>query len=153
ILEPAAAQRIVLETQRHPEIRTVKVAVLGKDVAYAARDLAAHRNTAVAISHLTAANDDVFRRHGHPPPVVIAAGVDRYAVIASSEDAVLDQHVATGFGIATVCVWPSFIGRVGLALDVHAAHRHVRAKHGVNLPHRRMAKCYTFDQDILAAIR
>src|SRR5205807_2915433 len=36
ILEPAAAQRVVLEAQRHPEIRTVEVAVLGKDVADAA---------------------------------------------------------------------------------------------------------------------
>ena len=68
--------------------------VLRKDVTHPARDLAADGDGAVAVLHLTATDDDIFRRHGHASPVVIAAGVDRYAVITGGEYTFLDQDIA-----------------------------------------------------------
>ena len=38
------------------------------------------------------------------PAIGVAAGLDRDAVVAGVEDAVLDEHVAAGFGIAAVVV-------------------------------------------------
>src|SRR6266702_5622217 len=104
------------------------------------------------VLHLTAADDDVFRGHGHASPVVVAAGVDRYAIIAGRKRTVLDQNIAARLRIATVCIWPSFVGGVGFALDVHAAYGHIRAEHGMNLPHRRTSKRDSFDQNVLTAI-
>src|SRR5439155_18402762 len=60
ILEPAAAQRVVLETQRHPEIRTVHMTVFSEYVANPGRDLASYGDAAVAVLHLAAADDYVF---------------------------------------------------------------------------------------------
>ena len=69
--------------------------VLGEDVAHSGGNLAAYGDAAVTVFHLTAANYEVFGRHGHAPPVVVAAGFDRNAIVARCEHAVFDQDVPT----------------------------------------------------------
>jgi hypothetical protein len=85
---------------------------------------------------------DVLHRHVHAPPIVVAAGLQRDAVVAGVERAAFDQHVAARLGIAAVVVrpmavdddaatitlvdrtgWISHIGelRIGDAVDEHVA--------------------------------
>ena len=73
-----------------------------------------------------------------------SAAVDAIAHVVI-EDAVFDQDVLAGFGIAAV--------RVGAeALAGHAAHRDVPAQHRVDQPERRVANGDALDQDVFAAL-
>ena len=51
--------------------------------------------------------------------VVVATRLDGDAIVACIKDTILDQHVTTCFGIATVVVRP-------VRLDMHAAHDDVQ---------------------------
>ena len=82
----------------------------------------------------------------HAAAVVVAARLDRDAVVAGVERAALDQHVAARLGIAAVVVRP-------VAADRDVAHRDVLAQHRMDLPHRRVDDRHALDEHVAAAIR
>src|SRR4029079_1102978 len=103
-LDQPAAGRVGLEPQHAIEARAVHAALLREDVPRAAGDLAADDDAAVPVAHVAVADDDVLDRRVQPPSVVVAAGLERDAVVAGVERALLDQHVAARFGVAAVVV-------------------------------------------------
>ena len=86
------------------------------------------------------------RRHVDAPPVGVAPGLDRDAVVAGVEVAAFDQHVAARLRITAVVVRT-------VRLDPYAAHGDVRAQHRIDLPHRRVPDRHALDQDVAAAVR
>src|SRR5579883_2213170 len=145
IFERPAAHGVVLQAQGALQVRAAHLAVADKDIADATRDLAADRYAAVAVLHRAVADDQVFARDVDPPPVRIAAALDRDAIVARVERAALDQNVAAGFGIAAVVV-----GTV--AVDLHIAHDDVLRKNRMNLPHRRISNRDVLDQNVLRPV-
>ena len=103
-------------------------------------------DAAVAVLHRAVADDDVLDRHVHAPAVVVAAGLERDAVVAGVEGAALDQHVAARLRIAAVVVR-------AVAADRHVAHRDVLAEDRMDLPHRRVDDRDALDEDVAAAVR
>src|SRR5262249_7043875 len=141
----AAAFGVRFEAQRAVEVRAVHLAVFDEDVAHAARNLAAHHDAAVPVLHDAIADDDVFGRRRDEAYVVVPARFDRDTIVARVGYEIFDQHVASGLRIAAVIVR-------AVTDDSYAAHRHVRAEHGMNLPHRRIVDRDAFNQDVAAAI-
>ena len=78
-------------------------------------------------------------------PSSLRPGLDRDAVVAGVERAVLDQHVAARLGIAAVVVR-------AVAADRYAADGDVLAEHRVDLPHRRVDDRHALDEHVAAAI-
>src|SRR5262245_918798 len=102
ILDHAAALGVRFEAQRAVEVRAVHIAVFDEDVAHAARNLAAHHDSAVAVLHHAISDDDIFGRRGDAAPVVVPARFDGDAIVAGVEDAIFDQNILTGFRITPV---------------------------------------------------
>src|SRR5262249_23260761 len=99
ILKQAASRGIILDAESMIKIGAIYFAVLGKNVSYTARDLAADRYTAVPIFHFAAPDDHVFGRDTDTTAVVIAARFDRDAIVACIEMAILDQDIFAAFGV------------------------------------------------------
>src|SRR5579862_8861547 len=119
--------------------------MIHEHVADPARALAAQRHTAVAVLHDAVADHDVLGGLCDAPSVAVAPALDRDAIVAGIELALLDEHVARAFRIAAVVVRP-------VAVDLHAAHGYVLAEHGIEFPHRRIADAHAFDQHVGAAV-
>src|SRR6185503_1663093 len=62
VFEQTAAHRVVLNAQCVIEIGTIELAVLGEQIAHAARDLTTHCDAAMTVLHLTTLHDDVLSR-------------------------------------------------------------------------------------------
>src|ERR1051325_6517963 len=145
VFEQAAAHGVVLKTQSAVEVGAVHTTVLREDVADAARNLAPDSDAAVPVLHPATLNDDVLGGDVDAPPVRVPPALDRYAVVARVEGAVLDEHVQARFGIAPVVVGP-------MTVDRHPLHSDVRAEHRMNLPHGRVRDRDAFDKDVLTAV-
>src|SRR5690606_13784584 len=86
--QSAAAHGVVLEADGGGQPGAVHAAILDKDLADAAADLAAQGHAAVAVHHHTAGDDDVLAGLVDAPAIGIAARFDGDAVVARIEDAV-----------------------------------------------------------------
>ena len=64
VLDGAAALGVGFQAQGAVQVRAVHFAILGKNIAHAAGNFAAHHHAAVAVLHHAAAHDDVFAK-GH----------------------------------------------------------------------------------------
>jgi len=87
--------------------------------------------------------DGVLTRR--PSPVGVLARLDGDAVVAGVEATVLDHDVVAAFGVAAVVVR-------AVAVDRDVLHRHGRAEHGVDLPHRRPQYGHVGDNHVLAPV-
>ena len=76
------------------------------------RYLASNRNSAMPITKMVTAYDNIFGGNADPPTVLIAAGFDCNAVIACLEIAIFDQDIARTFGIDAVIRDRLLIARV-----------------------------------------
>src|SRR5215472_19353141 len=99
ILGDAAAIEIGLDTDRDVErvrriVLVLHCEVFGKDVLDAAGELTAERNAAVPAVHRAVTNDMVLRRAEFG--IVVFAGFDRDAVVASVERHTVDKNVTAG---------------------------------------------------------
>ena len=145
MLDDAAPDGVRLDAQGAVQVRAVHPAVLCEDVAGAARDLAPDDHPAVPVLHLASADDHVLDGCRQPPPVGVAAGLERDAVVAGVEVAILDEHVAARLRVAAVVVGP-------VADDAYAAHDDVCAEDRVDLPHRRVRDRHALDEHVAATV-
>ena len=99
---------------------TVHRAVFDEHIANAATHFTTQYHAAVAVLHLTIANNYVFTRHANSPTIRVAPRFDGNAVIASVEVTFFDQHVLTTLGIAPIVVG-------AMRIDMYATHRDVFA--------------------------
>src|SRR6187399_2247266 len=99
----------------------------------------------MAVLHGAVANDDVFDRDVDAPAIIVAAGLQRDAVIAGIERTTFDEDVAARLGIAAVVVRT-------VTADAHVANRDAAAQDRVDLPHRRIDDGRTVNEDVAAAV-
>ncbi len=149
VLDQTAAIGVGLEAQDLLEVGAVVQVVRGEDIAHAAGALTAAGHAAVAVGKVAVADDEVLAGLAADLAagiaVAVLAGLDGDAVVAGVEAAVLDDHIAGGFGIDAVIV-----GAVGI--DVQAAHQHIFAAQGMDLPHGRIDDLDALDEHILAGV-
>src|SRR6476660_8658558 len=107
-------------------MRAIHFAILDKYAPNAAGYFASDGHAAVSVAHLATAHDDVLARPCNPASICVAAALDRNAVVAGIEKAVVDQNIGARFGIASVVVRSE-------ARYVHITNSDVLAKRRVNL--------------------
>ena len=129
VLNDAATTRVSLDAQHAVQVRRVHLAVFGIHVLAAARNLRADDHATVTVLHLAATDDDVLRRRAGKlalatlATVVVASGLDGYAVVARVEEAVLYQHAVAGLRVAAVAVRTVVINMYATHGDVFRQQR------------------------------
>src|SRR5262249_47540992 len=91
-LDHAAPLRVALQPESPIELRTVHPAAIDEDVARTAGNFAADGHAAVSILHDAVTDDDILYRRCKPPAIVVAAGLERDAIIAGVERTFFDQN-------------------------------------------------------------
>ena len=104
IFDDTATAGVGFDAEHAVEVWRVHHAVVRVDVLAATRDFRADDDTAVAVLHLTVADDDVLRRHVTLAAVAVASALDGDAVVAGVEEAVLDQYAVAALRVAAITV-------------------------------------------------
>ncbi len=145
MLQHPPAHGVVFEPQSLIQVRAAHHAIVHINVAHPGRNLAPERHPAVSRLHHAFADYDVFRRHRHPPALFVPSALDRDAIVAGIEFAAFDQNILAGFRIAPVVIR-------AMTRNLHIAHRHIRAQHRMQLPHRRVLHRQPVDHHVAALI-
>ena len=99
----------------------------------------------MTVLHLTTAYDDILRGHIALSTIAVASALDGYAVIASIEETILDQHAITAFWIAAVTI--------GAVVDhLHSTHCDVSRMEGMDHPERRAQQGNILQQDAFTLV-
>ena len=145
ILGDTSTAGIGLDTEHAVEIRRVHLTVLSKDILHSTGDFGTYDDAAVAVLHLTVADDDVLAWYIPLQAVLVAAALDGYTIVASVESTVLDDNVVTALRVAAVAVR-------ALIPYFYVLDEDILAKERVDNPERRVEQCDIFDGNILTLI-
>ena len=92
ILDDTASTSVGLYADNTVEVGTIHLAVLSKEIAASTGNLTTDNHTTMAILHLAVANDDILARFVPKATVVVSSALHCDTVVASVEEAVLDEH-------------------------------------------------------------
>ncbi len=120
-------------------------AVVHIDIAYSARNLAAHNEQTVGVAHAAVAHHNVFRWLSDAPGIVVATRLYHHSVIALVKQAVLNEHIAGHFEVYTVVV-------MTVSIHVKTARHTVNTAIEMDSPEGRLAYLEVFEQHVAALV-